>query len=340
MESWLYFLRLKAFDRLGLTSRIVLFVSSILIILYLINLFSQLFLFNYVLYPLEFLVEFINLLVFGSKLSLIWAPDVVLVALFGAILLWFLAVLVPWAREFFGFIITPCIFPFEPEECLNNIDFQGKVVKRDKEFSVTSSGSGMLFKHYWRDFNAEFGFKFEGENGNPLKPALDGEDNYLGFVFRARDFDNYFMLSIGVKKYKKQKEKEFLLITPHVKVGGAWDVFIGEKTLVEEVTTFSVDGDNKLVIQVKKNVLKLWVEKPDKKWGQENQKVKTKEREPFFTWHLPTHYLINWGEEKEADSHAPGDSSKIPFRNSIGRIGFRAYGEEKFWIRNLTITTL
>lgn len=337
MDSLLYFLRFKALDRLELTKRIFLFIVSTATLLFLVNYILQ-----------------------STDISDIWAPEIILVAIFGAILLWALVVVWPSLCECAWSVLTPRTLEskdLELDDCLNNIDFQGKVEKKDKGFLITSSGSGILFKHYyWRDFEAEFEFKFEGENGDPLKTSyeitkLQNEyctiNNYLGFIFRARDFDNYFMLSIGVKVFLNRTKvvsdenlegKEYLLITPHVKVGGAWDVFTENKWTIPE--NFNVAREHKLIIQVKRNMLELWIEKPDEKGNQENQKVKTKETKPFFTWHLPTHYLINWGKEKETNSYAPGDSSKIPFRNSIGRIGFRAYGDEKFLIKNLTIKRL
>lgn len=353
MDNFLYFLRFKAINRWWLTKRIALFIFFAIAIFYLINLLAQLFLFNYPLGPQEFLVGFAELLLLSPKLTTVWAPEIILFAIFGAILLWFLVVMIPWISEAIGSITTPGTFTFEPEDCLNNIDFQGKVEKRDKEFSITSSGSGMLLKHYWRDFEAIFEFRFLGEDeekGESLKTSYEPDNlgnkyctknNYMGFIFRARDFDNYFMLSVGVKKYVKQicsvcednlLDKKFLLITPHIRVDGAWDVFTENKWPTKDVRNFSVVGDNKLRIQVKRSVLSLWIEKLDEKGNQKNKKEKDK---PFFTWHLPTHYLINWGNEKKEDS--PGDSSKIPFRNSIGRMGFRAYGDEKFLVRNLTI---
>lgn len=352
MDNLLYFLRFKALDRSELTRRIILFIISALALLYLINFISQLLLLNYSLHPLEFLNELMGQTVFGSKLSLFWIPEIVLIAIFGAILLWLLVVFIPWVLEVHGLLTTPCIFQFEPEECLNNIDFQGKVEKRDKELFITSSGSGMLFKHHWRDFEAKFEFKFLGENNGPLKTSREThlgneyctKNNYLGFIFRAKDFDNYFMLSVGVKKFAeltgklvckdKLLGKEFLLVTPHVKVNGAWDVFEGNQFDFPE--QFQIDDYNIMRIVVRGNHLDLWLEKQDAK---QNQKKQTTEV-PLFTWYLPTHYLINWGNKKEEERevYSPGDSSKIPFRNSIGHIGFRAYGDERFLIRNLIIT--
>lgn len=340
MDNLLYFLRFKALDRYELSKRIVLFVLSVIGLLYLINLGIQFFIYNHPLGIQEFLVEFSKLLSYGSKSVSIWVPEIILVAIFGAILLWSLAVAFPWFRELLGFVIT-WITTFdqghlELEDCLNNVEFQGLLEKEGNGFLTTSSGSGMLFKHFWRDFEAEFELKFKGENGTPLKTSYERTklldeyitaNNYLGFIFRARDFDNYFMLSIGVKVFstrikkvsiKNLKGKKDLLITPHVKVGGAWDVFTENS---RDLKNFNFGEYTKIKIKVKSSLLKLWVGKLD--------------GEPLFTWHLPTHYLINWGKEKKEDS--PGDSSKIPFRTSIGRIGFRAYGEESFLIKNLTI---
>lgn len=329
MDNLLYFLRFRAVDRWELTKRIFLFTISIVALL--------------------FLVKYL------FRLTELWAPEIILVAIFGAVLLWVLVVVWPSLCESIWSVLTPHTLELkdlELEDCLNNIDFQGKVEKKDRRFLITSSGSGMIFKHYyWRDFEAEFEFKFEGENGSSLKTSyertkLQNEyvtaNNYLGFIFRARDFDNYFMLSIGVKIFVTQVKKvssenlngkEYLFITPHVKVGGAWDVFTENKWSIPG--NFNVAGDNKLIIQAEGNTLKLWIEQPNEKKDGENQKKKKEKGEPFFIWYLPTHYLINWGKEKKEDS--PGDSSKIPFRNSIGRIGFRAYGDEKFLVRNLTI---
>lgn len=342
MDSLFYFLNFLRFrppDRLELTLRICSFIILTLTLIYLICSFIAG-------YWLDFNLSTVRYILRS-------APELIFVAIFVGLLL-LLTILLSYFCDILRWIKTPYSFTFEPEDCLNNIEFQGKIQNRDKGFAITSSGSGMLFKHYWRDFEVKLKFRFEGEGKTALKTSYEKTklqdeyitaNNFLGFIFRARDFDNYFMLSMGTKKFIERvkcvsKEnlvkREYLLITPHIRVGGAWDVFTENKFSLP-VRNFSVAGDNNLIIRVERSILKLWIEKLNE---QKNKKGKKVMGVPFFTWHLPTHYLVNWGREKEIDSHSPGDSSKIPFRNSIGRIGFRAYGDEKFLIRNITIKKL
>jgi len=355
MDNWLYFLRFRARDRWELTKHTFLFIFFSLLFLY--GIYSIIF--RYAL-PLD-----------ASTLKLIWdkTPELILSAIFGAIILLVLVVFLQ-VREELGLFMTEHCFIFNPKDCLNNIDFQGMVTfePKEKALSVTNSGSGILFhrpllNYYWRDFEAIFEFKFLGEEkGKSLKTSYEltklgstycTQNNYLGFIFRAKDLDNYFMLSIGAKKYQERicepkceepnKEgKKILLVTPHIKIGGMWEVFEGKKfTLPKELPRFKIEDYIFLRIVVRGTRLDLWLGELAKKRGQECQELK--EEMHLFTWDLPTHYSVNWSDgqnkEKEQDdkSYSPGDSSKIPFRNSIGRIGFRAYGDERFLIRDLTI---
>lgn len=344
MDNLLYFLRFKALDRIGLTKRIFLFIISTLLLLFLVN---------YLMQPSE-----------------IWAPEIVLVTIFGAGLL---LLLIAWPSLYeclCSFVTPPCL-KFEDlnlEGCLNDIEFQGKVTFDSKEeaLSVTNSGSGMLFhraflNYYWKDFEAIFEFKFVGERKDELLKAsyevtkLGNKyctlNNYLGFIFRAKDLDNYFMLSIGAKKYQERKGiskcdednlegKETLLITPHIRIGGMWEVF-DTKRWGLPIPQFRIKDYSAVKIVVRGTRLDLWLGKLLEKQRQECQEIK--EEIHLFAWNIPTHYSINWrdGQNKEEGyddkGYTPGDSSKIPFRNSIGRIGFRAYGDEKFLVRNLTI---
>lgn len=357
MDNWfnfLNFLKFKSYDRINLTKKIVLFIASILILLYVANSFLWLFLFNSLPSILEFLTDIMLSLFVSSKVSIIWAPEILFIAVFGAVLFWFIVVFMPLLWENINLYRTPKCSRFELEDCLNNVDFQGRVEKDVKEFSVTSSGSGMLLKHYFQNLLVEFKFKFEVDkkNKSPWKETLESTDagdkyitknNFLGFIFRARDFDNYFMLSIGTKHFSKtigevsQKSltgEKYLMITPHIRVGGAWDILNEQRYLFSDIPNFKVTGYNQTVLQIRDNLLELWVIKPQDKI---EKCVERPKDQPDFVWRIPSYYLINWGQKS---SESPGDSSKIPFSKSIGRIGFRAYGKERFLIKDLSFSKI
>lgn len=89
------------------------------------------------------------------------------------------------------------------------------------------------------------------------------------------------------------------------------------------------DGCNEVNLSVNKNILTMDVGKNLK----------------GYKWVLPTKFRANYIEEdrekyKEKGRFIFGDSTTIPFRNSYGMIGFRAYGEEQAVLKDIVITKL
>lgn len=174
-----------------------------------------------------------------------WAPDSILIAVFTLLVLW-VSVVLGWvlgcAKKL---ILSPSEWKLEENfefECFNNLDIQGKVTAYDKNVKLTSSAAGILLKNnYWVDFKINFKFNFEKLklsrevdwariNGKIEEIRHMPQNNFFGFLFRAQDLDNYFMISLGIKqvikkslKSKKISARSYnkrFLITPHIKVDG------------------------------------------------------------------------------------------------------------------------
>lgn len=360
--DWTKLLPIRVHDRPKFTLNVVLAVSTTLINLYLVNYFV----FGKNPDPLDYFRSILT-----AKDKDIFAPEVVLVAIFALIVLWVLAVLLPLTLYFFQTIADHFPFfertrKFVPEDCLNNLIYQGRVDKvGDDGIRITDSGFGVLWKnYYWKDFLATFIFDFEDlkistediylptdqpiRNGKTdvvfvEKKVIKPLNNYIGFIFRALDLDNYFMVSIGIKqtisknnKGQTKKEEyvylEKLVITPHIRVDGKWEVFSPKLYPDDNISTQRVvlkKGDNTCYCRVQGSYLVLGINS----------------KEEIFKWNLPTNSRVNYIEEdrkqlKDSSGFTFGNSTTISFRNTYGMIGFRAYGEEHVIVKEINITRL
>lgn len=218
--------------------------------------------------------------------------------------------------------ITSILSPFSrilyllPNASLSNLIWHGDVRVIDSvNLHVSQSDRGLLFKNvYWKDFVAYFSFKF-GEPF-PVRRNLSGverkkspKENFLGFIFRAQDLDNYFMLQLGLEIDKVGKRTIFF--RPHVRINGNW-----EATTHRFTTCPYYDDFNKVKCVVKG--MKLTLELNDKVLSE---------------WDLPTHSSkkIEGGE----NTHIFGDSSLITFRDDYGMVGFRASQGENAIIKDI-----
>jgi hypothetical protein len=247
----------------------------------------------------------------------------------------------PWSRTI--------EFNAAPTVDLNNILFQGKLkILDDSVIHLTNSHSGFVFKNlWWKNFKASFKFKFDNleisaVNWLNLDKKPDEKDeiiiipqkfNNLGFIFRAQNLEDYFMIIIGVQRSKKEfedkkvtpdKDELPVVITPHIRLGGKWEIFGGEPL---EGATIKIKEFNSVKITVV-NALAI-VEINDK----------------LYTWNLPTNFERGTAEIEKArvdtEKITQGvNSTRIPFRTSFGMIGFRASGAEKFQLKNIKIKRL
>lgn len=361
--DWTKLLQIRVNEKSKFTLSVFFVVFTILLGLYLIN---------YLIFkkdstPLDFFI-----LIFSSKDKDLFAPEVILVAIFALIVLWVLAVLPPHVLYFLQTITDHFPFfertkKFVPDDCLNNLIYQGRVDKVGNDaIRITDSGFGVLLKnYYWKDFLAIFIFDFEDLKISTEDIYLPTEEaarnsktdvafvekkfikpfnNYIGFIFRALDLDNYFMISIGIKKMvlknnKRQTKKgeyvyvEKLLITPHIRVDGKWEVFspkfYPDKDTRNTQRIVLKKGDNICSYRVRGNHLVLGINN----------------KEEVFKWNLPSNFRANYIEEdrkqlRDSGGFTFGDSTTISFRNTYGMLGFRAYGEEHVIVKNIKITRL
>jgi len=174
---------------------------------------------------------------------------------------------------------------------------------------VNSSRAGCLLDRYiWKNFEMKFDMRFL-------------ERGIIGIVFRAEDLDNYFMLQL-------RREETSIKIVPHVRYLGMWE-------------QMSQD-----ILGAKKNN-SGWLEVTLK--AKDNTVIFNVSGIGTYTWNLPTHVDINHiesGNRKNQNSNSNADEKfvvkatdlpKIPFKDTFGRIGFRAHLDEGADIKNLTI---
>ncbi len=344
--DWSKLLQIKVRDKLRFTLTVSVVIFITLLSLYLVNLFV------FHTNPFDFFKS-----IFFPNIKNVFVPEAVLVTIFALLVVWVLAIVIPTIYHFCQFVTN--YFPFfektkkfTPDDCLNNLVFQGKVEKIGlRSFRVTNSDSGALIKfHYWKDFTANFKFNFkelkqsievdyirEKDNSHLyIKKVHRPSNNYFGFIFRAQDLDNYFMISVGIKdivEYNKPPNAtgklsyvRKLLITPHIRLNGKWDVFSSQVYPNDRKTSLDVGKDHTIKAKLERNKLELEI-------------VEIKEN-PFI-WELPTNFRSSWPIEKKesrSEEYSFGDESIIHFRESYGMIGFRAYGEEHVIIDELNVT--
>lgn len=345
--DWTKFLHPKIYDRNKFLVTIASIFVSILFLLILINAFST------KTYTINFTsaVEVVRNILKGKRGY--WGPEPILITLFTLLVLWFLVFFEGLISLVWHMFFSPHSWRLNEDfnfNCFNDLEIQGNTSGKDKTLKFSSSAAGVLLKNnYWNDFKVEFDFNFE-----TLKTGLEMDtvkvngkyqnlyhkplNNYFALLFRAKDLNNYFMISVGIKQIiksylqtkvinnKSYKSKKRLLITPHVKVDGKWDVFTGKEFAM---TGIKISDFNHVVCSVEGNIMTLNVGKSLKD----------------YKWILPSKFRANYtGDDlakyKDTNGLIYGDPTTISFRNIYGMIGFRAYGEEHVTIKNLVIAKL
>lgn len=280
----------------------------------------------------------INLLlnIFLPNRHEVWAPEALYLFLFGLLVIWIFVVFVPAIffeiKQFTSLSPWSKIVNLIPNANLKNLIFQGSIsVENDVILRVTNADRGVLFKNiWWKDFQTRLKFNFGGlkssikdwGNGN-----MNTYNNYFGFVFRAKDLDNYFMFQVGIKMIPKQRlgddyqqaEENYLLVRPHIRFKGEWEGF---KEVRAPLNGFDVNIFNSLSCTVKGNMATL-----DFNGGR-----------VVLNWHLPTNFGTVVKEKNNEFTF--GDTSLITFRNEFGMVGFRAYGDEKVLIKDIEVHQL
>lgn len=349
--DWVKFLRTKIYDKIYFLRYVFFLICLILTLLILINVFiykkdpSNLIEINFVLNNIRDL--------FRNDSSL-WAPEPILITLFTLLVFWVFIFLELIFRCTWKYFNSPSVWKLKDDfnfECLNELEIQGKIDTVNKSLRLTNSASGLLLKYkFWKDFEIKFKFNFEklkidkSPEVNWIK--LEGQEmqilhkprnNFFGLLFRARDLNNYFMISIGIKQIIKEEQSKNtlaknpydlkMLITPHIKVDGNWEVFESDEFDPLDV---NIEKDNQVTCRLEGNILTLNIGKAVKN----------------YQWILPSKFRMNWiGEptgmvDSNKRESVIGDPSTITFRGSYGMIGFRAYGKEHVIISKIIITKL
>jgi len=264
-----------------------------------------------------------------------WAPDIVLVSMSIVAYLYVTVVLFWIIKYIYKAIQSPKSWKLNRDldfKCFNNLDIQGRVINDKKSLKFTSSAAGILINEkFWKNFKAVFDLYFDG-----LKESQEIErgklfiskNNYAGFIFRAQDLNNYFMISFGIKD-------GFVIITPHLKLNGIWEVFYSDyyKSTLNGLENAKLKFD--ISVLDTKMDLKVYRKDVEDKILYE------------YTWLLPNKFKGNYEDdntqktqqiEGQQSESVFGASNNIPFRMDYGMIGFRAYGDEHFVVEDLVIT--
>lgn len=216
--------------------------------------------------------------------------------------------------------------------------FQGNVQPVNGGLLVSNANSGCLIKSKfnlgrpvikgaWKDFIANIDLEFPPQV-NPINPpgphnanyVPEGQflfEDYLGIIFRAQSFDDYFMLEIT-------RIGKYLVIRPHVRLGGNWDAPI-----------LNIDTNSVPLVssQISLNIIA------------KNNTIIVSLGENSIKWLLPTHIETNLNQHPENDNSLPKKNehrsknliAETYFRNRSGMFGFRCYGTQIALIKSLNI---
>lgn len=204
---------------------------------------------------------------------------------------------------------------------------------------VTNSDSGILLnsnflsrQNKWKNFVAIIKVVFGPEKGTDTTHVSDKNGvvkkwktvnspfrKILGVIFRAQSFEDYFMVEIWIIGKK-------VLLKPHVRVGGNWDVPVYNSRNFTSFLKNSRRKDNQFELKIELRDNNLELSSDDI-----TEKIK---------WTLPTHYQINLGYLPEEDKKKNSFVRKISFRDKAGQFGFRNFGNELAIVKYLKIEPL
>jgi hypothetical protein len=232
--------------------------------------------------------------------------------------------------------------PLDDKDFIKNWIFQGNAQPFKGGLLVSNTNSGCLIKsglwrlpflgidlfrlnNIWKNFTANVEIDFLGDIQNKkINPAPHTHDgalmctnshctypfkDSLGLIFRAQNFDDYFMLEL-------LKINDNIVIRPHIRSSGNWDAPI----LNIDNNSVKCDFPLKITIQVVGSSLTLNIQ--DKK----------------IQWLLPTHLDTNLiGQIKDKESVVKTIISEIYFRDRAGMFGFRCFGDQIALVKSLKV---
>lgn len=211
--------------------------------------------------------------------------------------------------------------PLTPQKFLQDFIFQGNVKPINDGLMVTNSPAGCLIKpipflfnwhRKWANFQAELEIEFP-------KQKQEGFNDFIGIVFRAQNFDDYFMLEVC-------RIDNDLVIRPHVRVNVNWDAPYLNPDF-NRLTNFFNVRRKKAILNIKT------------KGNEVNVVESATNRE--LKWYLPSHVEANLlqavGGNQSRNDLSKTYVGEIYFRNKAGMFGFRNYGNELAFIKSLYI---
>ncbi len=174
--------------------------------------------------------------------------------------------------------------------------------KSQKAFSITDADPGYIHSGSltWADYQFVFDFKVAKEA--------------LGVIVRAVNLANYAMLQIRL-----------FGIRPHIRINGGWKRWEADETALRFMEPLSLDRWYECEVLCEKEVITIRIRDG-------SQLIFDR------TWMLPIGsiaFVFSTDERR-------GESFSVPFSISLeyGSIGFRNWGDEKAFVRNVLIQKL
>lgn len=204
---------------------------------------------------------------------------------------------------------------------------QGNVHVDDVGLLISNSNAGCLikprwyiFSRIWKNLTATMEIEFTPQVNmiNPINETTQrGFEKILGIVFRAQNFDDYFLLEICYVN-------GHIVARPHVRLGGNWDA--PELNPDFDSYPLNLDRTNKFKLKI--------VVKNDKVSAYLNGDM----RNPII-WLLPdvVEPRLKQHEAQEKKYASKTTTSEVYFKNRAGMFGFRNYPNELATIKSLDI---
>ena len=177
-----------------------------------------------------------------------------------------------------------------------------KYVINENCFEITNSDAGFIFPKVltWDDYTVEFDFKISNKA--------------LGFVVRAVDLSNYIMMQCSYDG-----------INPHIRQDGQWIVFSHTGTGLSFASPLNIDLWHHAKLVCEKRSVRVAIYKNN------NNAIFDRH------WIIPENITVEYKENLEAEKTIKL-SKAVDF--DFGAMGFRDYGHERAFIKNVFIEKL
>ena len=259
-------------------------------------------------------------------------------------------ILISWIWISVLFLLKNRSYQFVPHDFPRKYIYQGSCCINNNSLYVTNSDDGILLKsRLYKNFEASFAFKlqdifiqppskyqFFDTNGNLKEGLVFSRADKFGFIFRAQNLLEYFMIQLVFAKTKKDYvDDDFLRndscelqLWAHTKMNGFW-----ESHNISTVTGCQFKDDYCARIRVCDSHIRVYL----------NQELAGSYYLPtHFNGSIPTtHFLNNKQNILSGDNKvSSADVTQIGFLKKHGMIGFRCWDWENVIITDLRVSEI